>query len=332
MLLSRVSPSRLISPRFMLLYDCPENPCPPGAVVEMLKTSDGVSIRTARWASRPARPRGTICLFQGRSEFIEKYFEIIGDLLARDFDVATFDWRSQGGSDRLVADPRLGHIGDFAAYRADIDAFMQHVRTHCRAPLHCLAHSMGAAILFYNLDPAHTGFASMTASAPMMNVDANTPGARQLARVLCLLGQSKRIVPGWSPLPAGMKPFEGNPVTSDPIRYARATQVSERAPLLAIGGPTVGWVKAAFIAMHRMTTESRFGNGWCTPSLVLLAGEDRVVSTPAGLHFAQKLRAEEIVTFPDARHEIMQERDSIRDVFWTTFDAFIAKVEKRQTH
>ena len=61
----------------------------------MLKTPDGVALRFARWAPPPGR-KGTVCLFPGRAEFIEKYFETVRDLRARGFAVATIDWRGQG--------------------------------------------------------------------------------------------------------------------------------------------------------------------------------------------------------------------------------------------
>lgn len=307
----------------MQLFDCPENPCPAGAIVEMITTRDGISLRTARWPSLSPKPKGTICLFQGRSEFIEKYFELIRELRARGFAVATLDWRGQGGSDRLLVDRRLGHIDDFAQFGPDIDAFMRQIALpDCPSPFYGLAHSMGGAILFANLPPSANWFERLAVTAPMIDIAGKPPGARALARTLGRLGLSRQLVPGWSAQPVGLKPFEGNPVTSDPWRYARAALVATRAPELVIGGPTIGWVRAAFKVIDRLS-DPRFGAEWRIPTLIFLAGEDRVVSTAAARHFAAKLFATKAVTIPGARHEIMQERDAIRNVFWAAFDAFI---------
>lgn len=307
----------------MPLFDCPENPCPAGAVVEAITTRDGITLRTARWSSLSPQPKGTICLFQGRSEYIEKYFEVIRDLRARGFAVATLDWRGQGGSDRLLLDARLGHIDDFTHFGPDIEAFMRKIALpECPGPFYGLAHSMGGAILFANLPPGTGWFDRLVVTAPMIDVGGKPPGARWLARFLAGLGLSRRIVPGWSARPVGLKPFEGNPVTSDPVRYGRSALVAERAPEFAIGGPTVGWVKAAFAVMDRLT-DPRFGADWRTPTLIFLAGEDRVVSSPAAQHFAAKLHATRTITLSGSRHEIMQERDSIREIFWAAFDQFI---------
>ena len=79
----------------MPLVDIPANPVPEGAVSGTLKTRDGVTLRFARWQPPPGR-KGTVCLFTGRAEFIEKYFETVRDLRARGFAVAMLDWRGQG--------------------------------------------------------------------------------------------------------------------------------------------------------------------------------------------------------------------------------------------
>ena len=83
---------------------------------------------------------------QGRAEFIEKYFEVIGELLSRGFVVATFDWRGQGLSDRLLGNRARGHVRRSTDYRLDLDAFVsQLLAPDCPKPWFALAHSMGAA-------------------------------------------------------------------------------------------------------------------------------------------------------------------------------------------
>ena len=98
------------------------NQIPAGAESFALQTQDGRRLRGAIFRVE-GQARGTIALLQGHNEFIEKYFETIDDLRARGFDVATFDWRCQGGSERELDDPRKGHIDDFALYQNDLEAF-----------------------------------------------------------------------------------------------------------------------------------------------------------------------------------------------------------------
>ncbi len=130
----------------MKLVSIPANPVPAGAVMGVLKTPDGVSIRFARWPP-PSDRKGTVCIFQGRIEFIEKYFEIVRDLNARGFAVATLDWRGQGLSDRMLRERRKGHVANFAQYDIDLETFMRDVvLPDCPPPLFALANSMGGAV------------------------------------------------------------------------------------------------------------------------------------------------------------------------------------------
>src|SRR5262249_27060355 len=104
----------------MKLVSIPANPVPEGAVTGVLKTPDGASLRFTRWPPPASGRKGTVCLFQGRIEFIEKYFEVVRDLHARGFAVATLDWRGQGLSGRVLREPRKGHVAHFAEYDTDL--------------------------------------------------------------------------------------------------------------------------------------------------------------------------------------------------------------------
>src|SRR5580692_687432 len=80
----------------------------------------GAKLRAAIFASG-TQQRGICVLLNGQTEFIEKYFEVIDELRSRGFSVVTFDWRGQGGSDRLLPDRRKAHIEDFAEYDQNLD-------------------------------------------------------------------------------------------------------------------------------------------------------------------------------------------------------------------
>src|ERR1700678_2606164 len=211
----------------MTLVVTPENPAPPGAIVVSPRTVDGLRLRAARWAPR-GRARGTVALLTGRTEFIEKYFETIGDLLDRDFAVAVLDWRGQGGSARQLKNPRKGHIDDFALYERDLNAFVAAaLEPHCPRPWFGLCHSMGAAIM---LGIAHAGrcpFERLVLSSPMIRI-ANLKRPRLahgLAEALDSLGLGGAFAPGGGSAALGVGRFAGNPLTSDPVRFARMAGV-----------------------------------------------------------------------------------------------------------
>ena len=72
------------------LVATPDNPVPDGAIVHQLKAYDGRRLRAAIFPC-PTTPRGTVAVFQGHNEFIEKYFETIENLRKRGFDVVALD-------------------------------------------------------------------------------------------------------------------------------------------------------------------------------------------------------------------------------------------------
>ena len=80
-----------------------KNPVPSGGVCGTFESFDGARLRYAVWQASRGPKAGTVCLFGGRTEFIEKYFEVVADLRRRGFAVATMDWRGQGGSARVVS-------------------------------------------------------------------------------------------------------------------------------------------------------------------------------------------------------------------------------------
>jgi pimeloyl-ACP methyl ester carboxylesterase len=107
---------------------------------------------------QPLGRKGTVCLFQGRSDFIEKYFETVRDLRARGFAVATSDWRGQGMSDRALHDRRKGYVRSFSEYQIDLDCFIREiVLPDCPSPIFALAHAMGATVLLRAADNGRHG-------------------------------------------------------------------------------------------------------------------------------------------------------------------------------
>eukprot|EP01035_Chromulina_nebulosa_P032084 gene32084-42819_t len=87
-------PARVISTQpvpAMTLVSIPANPVPDDVVSGTIKTPDGAELRFARWAP-PAGRKGTVCVFTGRGESIEKYFETVRDLRDRGFAGALLEW------------------------------------------------------------------------------------------------------------------------------------------------------------------------------------------------------------------------------------------------
>ncbi|MBY6241451.1 alpha/beta fold hydrolase [Methylosinus sp. Sm6] len=308
----------------MELVATPNNPVPPRGSASAVRTADGRVLRVATFATE-GEARGTVALFPGRAEFIEKYFETIGELLARGYHVAAMDWRGQGGSERDLADPRKGHIDDFALYQRDLDAFIGETLTlSCPRPWHALAHSMGAAILLDRAHSARSPFERLALIAPMIDIEGLRfpKGARALADTLDMFGLGAMYVPGGNGRSLIELPFEGNRLTSDHARFARNAEPLAVAPNLAVGDPTVGWINAAFRLMKQFSAPE-YARAIRAPALIFSCGRDRIVSSRAIERFARRLPVGNLVAIPGARHELLMERDELREQFWAAFDAFV---------
>lgn len=305
----------------------PGNPIPPGARVAILTAGDGVRLRAARFPAAPGtEPRGTVCLFHGRSEQIEKYFGVIERLQRRGFVVATMDWRGQGGSQRLCADPLRAHVPDFRHYERDLDAFRrQVVLPDCPPPYFGLAHSMGCTVLLGAAARLTPWLSRVVLASPFFDFGETPIGRRSIRTVAGLLrglGLSRSSMPKSLRKYAVTRRFEGNPLTSDGDRYQTMMSIPLERPDLSVGAPTIGWLHAAARALD-VLDDRRLADAVRVPVLIVNAGSDRIVSPVAAERMARRLRLASYVLVPGARHELMMEAPIYAAQFWAAFDAFV---------
>jgi lysophospholipase len=265
----------------------------------------------------------------GQTEFIEKYFEVIDELRGRGFSVITFDWRGQGGSDRLLPDRRKAHIADFRDYDRDLDAMLRQIvkplALQQGLPVIAMAHSMGGHILLRHLHEVPAEFSAAIFCAPMLGI--NPRGApwwvvEKIAAYMNRHGPSEDYVWGMATRDQLKLPFAAQIVTSDPERYARNQALLVANPGLRLNGPTWGWLGAALDALA-LTRTPGYAETIQTPSLLFGAGHDRVCDTGALQTFARRMPTAEFVEITGAEHEILMERDMFRAALWRRFDAFL---------
>ncbi|HET7086471.1 MAG TPA: alpha/beta hydrolase [Rhizomicrobium sp.] len=289
----------------------------------------GASLRAARFPADPdVAERGVCVLLNGQTEFIEKYFEVIDELRARGFQVATMDWRGQGGSIRLTQDSRKSFIGDFSDYDEDLETLLNWIVAPMLKPGEkpvALAHSMGAHNLLRLLARRPSSFASAVLSAPMIAISFRGQ-AEFLVRAVTGYHIWRRRQADWVWGMEARDPhkmtFASQIVTSDPQRFERTQALLREHPGLRLAGATWGWLAAALRSMDWLRGQAR---AITTPLLVVGAGKDRICQTPRLREFARRLPQGEYMEIQDAEHEILMERASIRGQFWNAFDAFMQK-------
>jgi lysophospholipase len=295
---------------------------PPGAEVDRITAADGSVLRVARWLPSGGT-RGTVVILNGRTEFVEKYFEVIGDLLRRHYAVATLDWRGQGLSGRLLRNAHKGHVRDFGLYVSDLRRmFTRFVEPACPRPYRALSHSLGGCIALHYLAQHPNSFASAIFSAPMWGIGrgAGTSATlRGLVALLDQLGLGSCYLPGRRDYGDSDRAFWGNPLTRDAERFARFVAQIDAEPRLALGGPTIHWAREAMRAIAAIH-EPGFAEGIEIPIRVCTAGDDTVVSIAAQSAVAGRLANASQHIFEGAQHELLMERDAIRNRFYALFE------------
>lgn len=299
----------------------PGDPSPPARAF-WVRADDGIRLRLAHWpaATGPdAGPAGTILLFPGRTEYLEKYVEVGRELAAGGFHVLAADWRGQGMSDRLQADRRPGHAIDFADFQRDVvELVIAAQDLDLPQPWHLLAHSMGGAIglgALVNELPV----ASAVFSAPMWGIMAR-PAKRLLATGLSRV--AGRL--GWSGLPAigtGGRgsfvldcPFNDNLLTEDGTRWGRMVAEAAAWPDLTLGGASYGWVGTAFAETQRLAAVPASGLP-DIPVLVALGEREKIVAPDAIRDRVDRWPGAKLMMIEGGRHEAMFETPDRRARF-----------------
>lgn len=311
----------------MSFVETDTNPAPGGGEVLWVEGKDGVSIRTAVWTN-PAGGRGTMFLLPGKAEYIEKYFEVIGELLVRGFSVVAVDWRGQGLSTREVDNPTKAFIGDFDDFLDDFEVVFKTHAANLVGPWYGLAHSLGGNIVLRLAGEQRIPFDALVITAPMSGL--NMPDfwektAEVVAQSVVGFGGGEYFIPGASSYDPLIEKFENNTVTSDPERHARTAAIINALPEIAQGGATYGWIHEAFKSI-KLITGPDFGRGIRIPVLIVGAGKDKLVNPLTNRYVGVNIPDAEFYMIDDSMHEILMERDPIREVFWNYFDAFMARV------
>lgn len=301
---------------------------PPGGVIRRMAIPQGGTIRTAVWRPEVGDPCGTLVLLQGRGEFIEKYHETITDFLKRGWVVCTMDWRGQGLSSRFLSDSHKGHVESFTDYQADLDRFVEDVVIKAGPmPRIVMAHSFGALVTLHYLRRNPKTFTKAILLAPMLSLSLpkhlSFSVIKAVLELVCSLGFSKSYIPGRPDDYLTTRPFEGNRLTSDVDRFLDTQIWIKRNPELAIGGPTFGWLRAGFRSME-IAAQPDFPRQITTPLLILGATKDPVVDMAAQEQLARQIKSALMIKINGAKHEILKERDELRELALDMIDRFIA--------
>jgi len=286
---------------------------------------DKIKIRYGVWKCNKKKTKGTILLLNGRTEFMEKYAETIEELNFKGFDVYSIDWPGQGLSGRVLSNSHKGFVKSYQNYINDLKLFMDKiVKPNLVPPLIILAHSMGGhvALRFMHNFPEKIHKAVLV--SPMVDISM-TPCFRLFAKISTYIavktGFDKAYAIGQKNYSFDKK-FEGNDVTSDPIRFLDEKNAIKQNHNLALGGVTYKWLDATFKSINILKKQG-YANKIHIDTLIIGAKADTIVCLNSQKNICSLMYSCRYIEIYNARHEILKETDSVRAVFWKAFDNFI---------
>lgn len=298
---------------------------PPGGKGDWFRGAGGMRLRAGLW--KPShlaadKVRGTVVLSPGRTEPIEKYYEVIGNFLARGWCVLTHDWRGQGLSARLLPDRLKGHARAVEEFLDDYNRLLNAYEDQCPKPWIMVGHSMGACLNLLTLEGGEDRFAGAVLSSPMLRIKT---GKRSMWSVKLVLrwnirhGQAGDYILGDPDDPFDHN-FAEDALTSDETRYEMWRQQLFACPHLAIGGPTYGWLAFALDAGERALKPKAL-KAVRPPVAIIQADADDVVWKQTSRWAAKRIPRARYVEVAGAKHEVIMEADDLRAVFLNEFDA-----------
>lgn len=309
------------------LVSVPDAVSPPGGA-EWYLGEDGARLRAALFPTE-GTARGSVILSPGRSEPIEKYFEVVRELTGRGFTVLVHDWRGQGLSHRMTKDPLAGHAGNWRVFLRDFNRMVAAFEARLPKPWVAVGHSMGGGLTSLLLAEGEQRFAAAVLSAPMVGLNlgrVKPEAAIVLARFMTWIGRGgEYAAPAIDPF---AETFDGNPLTHDERRYELFKTQLHARPDMRISGPTFGWLLFALILCARVRRSKRIDK-LAIPLTIVLAEQEKLCSNPAAKAVARRAPGGRWVEVAGSFHEILMETDERRAVFWAEFDAVADKVAPR---
>lgn len=285
-------------------------PGPPGGQAHWAVTSDNIRIRIGHWPLDGAK--GTVLLFPGRTEYIEKYGPTAREFAARGLATLCVDWRGQGLADRLIKDQRLGHVDKFTDYQKDVATVTRALRTlSLPRPYFLLAHSMGGCIgLRATMEGLGVQAAAFT--GPMWGIFVQPhlrPFSKVLPKLMAAIGQGERLPPGTVPENYVLsEPFENNTLTTDRQMWDMMREQLTAHPELAIGGPTFHWVREAMTETDHLASRAAPN----LPAVTWAGSNERIVSMPR-IHARMKAwPGGRFEILEGGEHEVLLETDRLR--------------------
>lgn len=256
---------------------------------DTFKTFDQGEIFYEQWMCDD--PVATLVVTHGLAEYTDCYQEFAEELNKENYNVFVWDLRGHGRSFG-----KRGYVADFDDYVKDHLSFIHHLKNQnlIVGPLVLFGHSMGGLITTKSvINNGDFGAKAMCLSSPALGVALAIPKLKETAA---------RIAADWLPKITLFNEIDPEDLIrnesliefykKDPLRHDKVS------PRLFIG------MLSSFDYVFEKVAKIKL------PTLMQLAGEEKIVSTPRSKEFFEKLECpKEIFVYPESYHEIFNDLD-----------------------
>jgi lysophospholipase len=237
---------------------------------------------------RPSKPaRLVLVAVHGFGAYCGLYRHVAGALLARGIAVTQFDCRGHGRSQG-----RRGHVDHFDDYHADLSLVVRRARELVPGvPWALMGHSLGGLIALHHVlrRQSQPQADQLVVVAPWLELKVSMP-KRAAAEVFARLKPTLTMSNGIKAEDVSRSPEVVANFFRDPLVHHVAT---------------AGWLASV---LQTQAAVRAMGTQLQVPTLLLVAGQDRIVSSEATLAFAQKAGSlTEVRRYPALYHELFLE-------------------------
>jgi len=251
---------------------------------------DGLDFHVEHFRAQ-ADVRLSVIFVHGFSAHCALYRHVGRALSAKGVAVTTFDGRGHGRSGG-----QRGHVQEFADYLDDLAMIVEWARSqNPDLPWALVGHSLGGAIVAsYTLDERRTQPDRAVLAAPYFKLKMKVPAPKRMAANVVA-----KVATTFS-MPNGL-------VGKNISRNLTAVAGFDADPLI-FHLASVGWFMATLRAQAHLRTHAQELK---VPTLMLLAGDDRIVANEASLAFAQHAGgAVTVKTYEGLFHELFFEPEA----------------------
>ena len=258
-------------------------------VQQALRTPDGETLAVYDWPLAQGDPRAVVVLVHGLGEHARRYLHVAQRLNAWGFEVRALDQYGHGASTGARGGlPSVHRLPEDLALVIDDTR-----RTRPGLPLVLLGHSLGGLVAASFAARSLRALDALVLSSPALD-----PG---------LSGFQKLLVAALSRLAPDLR--VGNGLSLDFLSHDPAVALAYRADPLC--HDRIGARLARFLADEGAVVRAS-APGWRVPTLLIYAGDDRLVRPAGSSAFAAAAPASVLsaTCYPAHYHEIFNERDA----------------------